>query len=180
MFSIYKIEHKSNPELVYVGSTSNFENRKRSHKHDCILSEIKVYQMIRENGGWDKFDMIELKQIECTQLEAREEEDRVRIELNATLNTLRAVKDPNYKQDHKKYYQEHREELNQRTRQYKQAHREQIKQKIQEYRQEHREDILRHQNEKFTCECSGRYTRCHKLRHLTSQKHIAWTQSTLT
>jgi len=53
---IYKIEHIDNDNLVYVGHTTNFTNRKYQHKSNCKNETSKeynhkVYQMIRENGG---------------------------------------------------------------------------------------------------------------------------------
>jgi len=145
MYSIYKIEHRTNPDLVYVGSTTDFNERKRLHKSRCISSEIKVYQIIREHGGWDQFDMIEIKQIECTQLEARKEEDRVRIELNARMNTLSAVMDIEIRNK-----------------------------KMQKFHQSHREERLQKNKEQYTCECGSEITRNYKSRHLRTEKHIMW------
>ena len=60
---IYKIVCK-NPNIndVYVGHTTNFIQRKYSHKIACnsITNNIKIYNIIRENGGWDNWDMIEI------------------------------------------------------------------------------------------------------------------------
>jgi len=44
------------PELVYVGLTTNFTNRKRHHKCNCHNEKgkaynLKVYINIRDNGG---------------------------------------------------------------------------------------------------------------------------------
>ena len=60
---IYKIEHIDNDILVYVGHTTNFTNRKYQHKSNCINETSKeynhkVYHLIRENGGWEAFNMI--------------------------------------------------------------------------------------------------------------------------
>jgi hypothetical protein len=190
MYSIYKIEHRTNPELVYVGSTKKFNQRKSQHKFHCISSEIKVYQMIREHGGWDQFDMVELKQIEGTQLEARQEEDRVRIELNAQLNTLSAILDiklrkktiQEYHQSHRDeilkrkqgYRQEHLEQIKQQNREYHREHREEIKKKDRERYQAHREELKQKNKEPYTCGCGSQITRGVKARHLKSQKHIMW------
>jgi len=190
MYSIYKIEHRTNPDLVYVGSTKNFNQRKSQHKLNCSLNNEKVYQMIREHGGWDEFDMVEIKQIECTQLEAREEEDRIRIELNARMNMRSPVLDienqkktiQKYQQAHREernqksreYQQAHREERNQKSREYQQAHREERNQKSREYRQEHREELLQKNKEPYTCECGSQITRSGKTMHLRTQKHIMW------
>lgn len=81
---------------VYVGSTTNFKQRKSSHKSNCYNKNskdynYKVYQFMREHGGFKNFAMIEIEKYACEtkrQLEAREEHWRK--ELGATLNGNRA------------------------------------------------------------------------------------------
>ena len=165
MYSIYKIEHKTKPELVYVGSTKDFNHRKHVHKYNCRTSNAKVYQMIREYG-WDQFEMIELNRIECIPLEARQEEERCRIELNARLNTRGAVLDTEKQKQYKQQYNQ----------QYNQEHHEEIKQHKQQYREIHRDEIKQKQKEPYTCPCGSQITRTCKSRHLRSKKHITWTQ----
>jgi hypothetical protein len=47
--------------------------------------------MIRENGGWESFQMLEIKKNPCNDSnEARAEEERCRVELKATMNTRKA------------------------------------------------------------------------------------------
>ena len=93
---IYKIEHKENKELVYVGSTTDFTKRKCSHKSHCYNEKgksynLKLYVMIRENGGFDAFQMLEIKKFPCNdKREAEAEEERCRMELKANMNTQRA------------------------------------------------------------------------------------------
>ena len=60
---IYKIYCK-NPDIkdLYVGHTTNFVQRKHSHKQNCVNSnsvcyDMKVYKTIRNNGGWDNWNM---------------------------------------------------------------------------------------------------------------------------
>ena len=63
---IYKIVcNDLNVRDKYVGSTTNFTNRKSNHKKCCSNEtsrdyNYKVYQMIRLNGGWDNWNMIEI------------------------------------------------------------------------------------------------------------------------
>jgi len=74
---------------LYVGSTTNFTNRKHQHK-SCILStslknNLKLYQTIRDNDG--EWNMKPYKEFPCenkTQLNI--EEERIRNMLNADLN----------------------------------------------------------------------------------------------
>jgi hypothetical protein len=81
---IYKIQHREKSELLYVGCTTNFNARR--HQHRCRVSNVGdkeynayKYKMIRENGGWDMFDMKPVKIISCkNKLEAEIEEERTR------------------------------------------------------------------------------------------------------
>ena len=54
----------------YVGSTTNFIKRKYQHKHCCINknhinNNVKIYQCINDNGGWDNWSMIEIEKYNC-------------------------------------------------------------------------------------------------------------------
>ena len=60
---IYKLINYDYPELVYVGSTTNFTKRKQQHKSRCLNSNeknynLKVYVSIREYGVWENWNMI--------------------------------------------------------------------------------------------------------------------------
>ena len=55
MYSIYKIWKN---DLCYVGITKDFQARMINHKHICLNQKnpnhnLKVYQAIRANDGWD-------------------------------------------------------------------------------------------------------------------------------
>lgn len=59
-FYIYTITHKTNLSLgQYIGSTSNFQLRRNNHK--CFYQKGRhyngIYQLIRDNGGWDDWEM---------------------------------------------------------------------------------------------------------------------------
>ena len=61
---IYKIEHLHNKSLLYLGQTTNFTNRKHKHKSCCNKPEmynVKLYKMMRENGGWECFKVEKTK-----------------------------------------------------------------------------------------------------------------------
>ena len=109
---IYKLQHVDDDTLLYVGHTTNFTKRKAEHKSNLFNSKTKaynykVYQMIRNNGGWDMFRMIEIKQFQCcNKREAEAEEDRVMRELKGTLNTNRAFLTDQDKKDDKKEYRD--------------------------------------------------------------------------
>jgi hypothetical protein len=94
---IYKLINYDFPELVYVGSTTNFTKRKYNHKnavfndkHKC--HPLKLYVSIRKNGGWESWDMIKICDYPCNnKREAEQEEDRHMMELQANLNNMKIV-----------------------------------------------------------------------------------------
>ena len=92
---IYKIQHKDDDSLLYVGHTTNFTKRKSLHKYNCETHPSPVYKMIRDNGGWECFTMIVIQNFPCeTKMEARIEEDRMMREMKASMNTRRAFTSP--------------------------------------------------------------------------------------
>ena len=59
-FCIYKIYQKEFPEIIYIGSTINFSQRKSNHKKNChnkVSKKYKypLYQYIRNCGGINEF-----------------------------------------------------------------------------------------------------------------------------
>ena len=117
---IYKIEHIENASLVYVGHTTNFKQRKQRHKSSCYNEtdkskhNRKVYQMIRTNGGWDMFRMIEIEKYPCnSKQEAEKREFEIMKKVNARtntriLNTHIFLKNEDQKLIQKKKYEEYR------------------------------------------------------------------------
>lgn len=95
---IYKLVHKDDfdNENIYIGSTTNFMSRFSNHK-DCCKNEKKKchnnkkYQYIRDNGGWDCFNMIEVEKYPCIDgNEARAREEYWRSFYNSKLNIKKA------------------------------------------------------------------------------------------
>jgi predicted GIY-YIG superfamily endonuclease len=85
---IYKLCNKDF-DGIYVGSTTNFESRRRQHKHACnnVIFKSKVYRIIRNNGGWDIWDMIVIEKYEATDKKDQLIRERYWMEaLNSTLN----------------------------------------------------------------------------------------------
>ena len=118
---IYKIQHNEDDTLLYIGSTTDFTNRKSQHKCNCNNDNKKnkkfnrkVYKMIRENGGWDSFSMVQIEVFPCeTKRDAEAREDELMRDMKASMNSIRAfIKDPisHGRLYDLKYNQEHREE----------------------------------------------------------------------
>ena len=170
---IYKLESSFEDPGLYIGSTVDLNKRKIQHKSDCNNPNrkgynYKLYQYIRDYGGWSNWFMLTLEEFEYeTKEQLREREDYWIKELKANLNSQDAVVDKerlkNYhKNYHKNYQEEHREKVNKYTK---------------KYREENREKILKKKNEKIDCECGGKYLMCNKSRHLNSKKHQSYLSS---
>ena len=172
---IYKIEHFDNESLVYVGHTTNFDKRKTQHKRSCKNDNdthynYKVYQMIRQNGGWDMFKMIEVEKYPCNdRREAERRENEVMKELKASMNMIKSFRT---QEELTEYRKEYRESNKPKIQEQKKEYRENNKLKIQEYKKEYREANKSKINEKVKCECGCEIVK-HKLkRHQATKKHL--------
>ena len=130
---IYKIQHIERDDLLYVGSTTNFKNSKDCHRNACKnpkTNHLKVYQLILENGGWDKFDMLEIKKYPCCDgNEARAEENRSYKELKANMNMVNPYRsEEETKAYHIEYWKANKDKL-------KSYYKEQKLKKYDEYRE---------------------------------------------
>lgn len=148
---------------VYVGHTTNLTKRKASHKTDCNNPNNKsynlyVYQFIRENGGWENWEMIVLETKSCIDKnDARQFERDWFEKKGATLNGRRPIISKEEKCEHfremsKIYHQEHREEHNEKMKIYHQERKDKIKEPKKLYNQEYyknnRDNLCRKLREK--------------------------------
>jgi len=174
---IYKIQHIENEELLYVGHTTNFKQRKKAHKCACNClantnSNLKVYKMMRENGGWDNFNMIVLHKYPCqSREEADKEEDKVMRKLRASMNSINAYRDEEKRLEYRKkyyienkeqkqhYYIENKEHISESQKDY----RDKNKERIESLSLKHRQGIINKvmntyekiKHNKFTCGCGS-------------------------
>jgi hypothetical protein len=151
---------------VYVGHTTNLSKRKAHHKAVCNNPNNKEYNMykysfIRENGGWDNWEMIVLETKSCIDGDDARKLEREWFEKKgATLNKQLPIigkeekieqnkiycktynqEHPELKEYKKIYNQEHHEELKEYKKIYNQEHHEEILEKKKIYYQEHRGEI---------------------------------------
>lgn len=164
-----------NPEIksCYVGQTINFQQRKNSHKSRCHKKtsehyNYKIYETIRENGGWDKWNMVEInRQICLDKSDAGKIEQHYIEELQANMNMLNAGafnRDEWYLNNKDRICQKNkiRHELN------KVEHN--AKNKIR-YEQ-NKERYLAKQKEQFICECGLIFQIGNRFRHFKSKIHL--------
>ena len=152
-YVMYKIIPKNkNLNYCYVGHTTDFPSRKYQHKLACINEthtkmHFKLYQVIRENGGYNEWQIIEIEKFNNkTNLEARIREQELIIEHKANLNTLNAYitedeRAANKKEITQKYREKNKELLKEQTKKYKEDHKEIITEQMKKYREENKEKI---------------------------------------
>ncbi len=145
---IYKIQHKEIDELLYVGSTTDFTRRKAQHKRVCNNTNdksynLKLYSLIRNNGGFDCFNMIIIKEFPCSnKREAEAEEDKVIREARANMNGQRAFVTPeDVKEQSKQHYELNKEYILEREKQHYELNKEHILERRKQYRLEHKDEI---------------------------------------
>jgi hypothetical protein len=95
----------------YVGHTTNFTNRKNKHKENCTknytYSHLKVYEMMRANGGWENWTMIEIEKYPCKDFNEARARERYWYEiLNSKLNSVRPFVSTEERKDYLKLYRE--------------------------------------------------------------------------
>jgi hypothetical protein len=141
---------------IYVGYTTDFTNRKKQHKRSCNNTNVesynyKVYQIIRLNGGWFNWSMIQIEEYCCKDGNEARSRERYWFEtLNANLNTCV----PN------------------RSRQeYKNINREKINENQRQYNENNKEHIKEYKSKPYTCECGNVFRQNEKSRHFKSKKH---------
>jgi len=138
---IYKLCCKDpNVTEIYIGSTTNFIKRKHSHKCNCNNNSeknkhynSKVYKFIRDNGGWENWDMIQIIEYSCENKKQLESKERYYIELlKSSLNgQLPTRKREEYQ---KQYRLDNRDKILENKKQYDKKNQDKIKEYQKQYR----------------------------------------------
>ena len=178
-YYFYKITCDDCPDYVYIGSTCNPIRRKCSHKFRCNHINDKnynnrLYQTIRQNGGWEKWNMVIIdKEEQLTLTDARIKEEALRKEYNGNLNMKKAYKkEEEFKEYYKEYYQNNKEMMKDYREKNKEILKEKNKEKIKEYYENNRDIILAKWKEKVTCICGCVTSKGSLFGHLKTPKHF--------
>jgi hypothetical protein len=190
---MYKIVSKDlDNDFIYVGSTTQFSTRKNAHKNKCLYVDdkaynYKIYKTIRENGGWNNFQMIEIEKYPCKDKNESSARERYWTEfyhgnMNGNVpgrNRKMFVSDNKDKisKYQKQYREKNRDELNEYGRNRYHDNKEDRLKKVKEYREANAEAIKLKKSQKHDCECGGRYSHSAKSVHLRSNKHVKWLKS---
>jgi hypothetical protein len=161
---------------LYVGSTTQFTRRKTEHKYHCCTDtskkyKIKIYEMIRSNGCWENWAMVQIEEFPCANgNEARARERHWYEQLQATLNTQH----PNRSQQEKTRanYIKNAERCKEYTRNYTLLHKEAILEKNRQSYKLNRDKILAKNKEKrYMCECGTECKFYTRMKHFKTLKH---------
>jgi len=172
-------------EDLYIGSTVNFNDRKGKHKFSCSNDKCraynyKLYQTIREYGGWDNWAMFTIEEeIPIEQLKEREQFYINTLE--PSLNEKRALltKEDKKKRDkerNKKNYEQNKQQIRQERRKYMAEKRKEnpeiFIERGKQFRLKHQDKLNENQKHQIECECGELIAYRNKARHTKSQKHI--------
>jgi hypothetical protein len=176
--SIYKIVCKDlNITDCYVGHTTDLVKRKSQHKRNshnpnCKEYNKRLYQFVRNNEGFNNFDIILIEKYPCDDVNEARKRERYWIEqLKATLNMniptrTKAEYDQNNKEKlinyHKEYVLKNKEKIANYHKNYEKI-----------YREQNIEKIRARKAIKIICDvCGAEHTKSHTNQHKRSQKHI--------
>ena len=152
---IYKLCCKDTTiNQIYVGHTTNINNRKHNHKSNCCNSNLKnynlfVYNFIRENGGWDNWSIIQIEPYNCNNKREAGMRERYWIEtLNAKLNCNNPITTKEEKEKQKQdWYEENKQEILEKSKKNYEENKEQKLEYQKQYVEENKEKIIEYQNE---------------------------------
>jgi len=160
---IYKITCNDATVLeCYVGHTTNFKSRKNQHKSSCNVEtskehNYKLYQMIREHGGWNNWNMTPICEYSCeNHIQACIKEEECRIELQASLNMQKCYVGLPLIEYSKQYYESKKDVILEKCKEYRKINKKQISEKF---------------KEKFECICGSILRKRDIKQHERSKKH---------
>ena len=128
-------------EDIYIGSTTNMKVRKAQHKSDCNNKKnikaynLNKYQFIRENGGFENWDMIMIEEYSCNSKKELEKKERYWVdELKSSLNSNRPyISKEELKEElkeyQKEYHKDNKEKIKLQKREYNEKNKDKIKYK---------------------------------------------------
>ena len=147
---IYKIVcNDLNITDTYVGHTTNFVRRKCQHKSSCTNEKskcynLKVYQTIRANGGWDNWTMIQICEYPCNSIhEAILEERRYYELLNSKMNTNYIGK------ARREWVEENKDEILERAKKYYDENKDVVLERAKKYYDENKDIISEYRKKRY-------------------------------
>jgi len=198
---IYKLSHCNDleNENIYIGSTTNFTRRKHQHKLTCNNENykdynLKIYKFIRDNGGWNEWQMIPIEVFPCNNKKDLEVRERYHIELlKSKLNkNIPTRTDKEYYDDNKNLILKNNKEWRDNNKDKKKEidkiwcennkekikkkrddnnNKEKAKKRSKEHYKNNKDEINEKRKEKVTCQCGSIVRKGDIKRHEKSLKH---------
>ena len=183
---IYMIKKQNdfNNDNVYIGSTCNLIRRKHKHKSRCnnendINYNLKLYQYIRQNRGWNSWCMTKIIDYPCnskSELNTMERSyiDDYKSKLNCIIpmRTLKEWRDDNKEklvQYVKQYRNDNKDKIVEKQKQYHNDNKDKILENKKKYYDNNKDKIL----EKVICDnCGCKISKNNLASHKRTQKCI--------
>lgn len=178
---IYKLVCDATP-IVYYGSTIR-SLAQRLAKHKAISNNCGSKELF-ELGN---VSIVLVEEYPCNSMVELKSRERIYIEFMLNNFNHRVICNERIPTRTKEeWYQDNKEYVNEKTRkwrhdnieyysEYKKQHyqknREFLNEKQKKHYQNNKESISKKRNEKFNCDCGGKYTMANKARHLKTQNH---------
>jgi hypothetical protein len=152
---------------IYIGHTTNFLERLRTHRNRSKKYDYKLYQCIKDNGSFENWSMIEIKKFPCKDKREAEHEERKIIELySPSLNT---TKRPIITEEERIIKKKECDKL------FRPIYYEKNKELILQKHKEHRNsDAGLYRKVVTNCECGGRYIYHNKNSHFKANIHLTY------
>jgi hypothetical protein len=155
-YVMYKITCEDVPDYLYIGCTVNFRQRKCTHKRTCNQENVighnrKLYKTIRDNGGWENWNMSPIETYECeTKLQAHMRETELMSIHTSNLNSVVSFRSDEGKKERNKAYKcqyrkDNIESMKEYACQYRENNGESIIMKQREYRLTNKQSVADYQ-----------------------------------
>ena len=185
-YIMYKITCNDNENLIYIGSTTNFKVRKSLHKGCCDNGKskkynFKIYQSIRNNFGWNNFTIKPIEMFYAdSKIKAKIRENELMEVFNSNLNSVRAYRNEEEKQEYvKEYYKNNIDIYKKNSLMYRENNKDKIKEYHKQYDDDHKNEKKEYYeknkekiNMKIICKCGCEIQKRGLNEHLTSKKHL--------
>lgn len=156
---IYKIECNVTDE-VYYGSTTSKYLSSRLGKHKCKKTKCRSKQIIDRGNFTYKI----IEEYPCNSRLELETRERWWIENNVCINK----QIPGRTKD--EWVENNKGKIKQTQSEWYEANKDKILERVKQHYQDNKDKI----NEKFTCECGGKYVLRNKSIHCRTKKHLEY------
>jgi hypothetical protein len=189
---VYKI-WSTQGNKIYIGSTTKqyLSQRMDAHrsqykrwKDGKITMAVSSYILFDEYGVENCFiELLETKECnskdEVLQLEGKYIRDLECVNKRVAGRTKKEYLEDN-REHLKQYHEDNYERIQTYQRQYRELNKETTKEKNKQYHDLNKEKIMKRNNEKYNCECGGKYTRSGKSQHVKKIIHCKFIESQIT